>query len=110
MLKMIMILVAIIPINSLAVIHENTNSCEAIDKKCDAALVKKNEVIEAQTKVIDAAGATINKLAIANDDKDEKLKKPYRNPLLMVGSGAAIGLVIGNPIVIIVGFLAGLIF
>lgn len=110
MRKMIITLVAISSINSYALVSDKPNACEAVDKRCDVALAKKNEVIKAQDKIIADAGNTISKLSVANDEKDEKLKKPYRNPLLMAGSGAALGLAIGNPIVIVVGFLAGLIF
>lgn len=76
--------------------------CDSTLKLCDKLQKEKDGLISKQKDAISAQAERIVEL--------EKLDSPVRNPFLMAGVGAGLGLLIGGPIVMGLGLLGGLVF
>lgn len=84
--------------------------CGDVIDSCDKALDAKNKEIEQAGKVITQVKEDNVSLTKAVDSDKTELKNPVRNPFLMVGAGAAVGLLIGGPVTLVVGLLGGIIY
>ena len=85
-------------------------TCTTIVGDCDETIKAKDKEIEASKKVIKELDSTNQSLQTENTKDQQKIKSPLRNPFLMAGAGAAIGLLIGGPIVMGIGLIGGLIW
>lgn len=86
------------------------SDCNNVINTCDKVLEAKNKEIDQDKVIINKVNKQNAELGKQVDDKDAKLNSPIRKPFLMMGAGAAISLLTGNPIVIIVGILGGILF
>lgn len=79
-------------------------------KACDKALQKKEEALKASQEASTEAKSLSANLKVKLEDSEEKLNNPTRNPFFMLGVGATAGLIVGGPIVMGLGLVAGLLF
>lgn len=112
MRKMItgLLVIGLISTGCTTVKMQSDKKCDDVISKCDIALKKKQNVIDAQDKALSQCQKSLDKKESACEKAEDGLKRPIHNPFIMGAVGATVGLLLGNPLTIGVGFGLGLLF
>jgi len=96
--------------NETTNIKASGSDCSRVIADCDKALRSKDEEIKKDEEIIKELDETTKKVTEAALKEEEKLNSPIRNPFLMGGIGAALGMVVGGPFVMGAGLIMGILW